>query len=132
MFAWAGNATAPGGLYRIRATDQPVHLPVELHAFRLGVQLRFTEPLDETSVRPEVFTVKTWALERTAKYGSKHLDEKTLQVTAVKLSEDGTVVDLEIDGLKPTWGMEIQYSLKAIRGELVNGRLHNTIHTLGD
>ncbi|AMV31438.1 Cytochrome c [Pirellula sp. SH-Sr6A] len=132
MFAWAGNATAPGGLYRIRATDQPVHLPVELHAFRRGVQLRFAEPLDETSVHPEVFSVKTWSLERTAKYGSKHLDEKTLQVTAAKLSADGTVVDLEIDGLKPTWGMEIQYSLKALRGELVNGRLHNTIHTLRD
>ena len=27
MFAWAGSATQPGGLYRIRATGQPMHLP---------------------------------------------------------------------------------------------------------
>ena len=30
MFAWAGNQQQPGGLYRIRRTDHPVHLPVEL------------------------------------------------------------------------------------------------------
>ncbi len=50
MFAWAGNATQPGGLYRLRATGKPVCLPVELKAMKSGLQLTFTEALDPTSV----------------------------------------------------------------------------------
>ncbi|XZE34306.1 DUF6797 domain-containing protein [Pirellulaceae bacterium SH501] len=132
MFAWAGNATAPGGLYRIRATNRPVCLPVELRALRDGIQLGFTEPLDKTSVQPDAFSVSVWGLERTAKYGSKHIDEKDLAVSSVILSQDGTAIDLKIDGLKPTWGMQIQYSLRTASGESIQGTLHNTIHTLPD
>ena len=32
MFAWAGNATQPGGLYRIRYTGRPTYLPITLRA----------------------------------------------------------------------------------------------------
>jgi putative heme-binding domain-containing protein len=132
MFAWAGNATAPGGLYRIRATNRPVCMPVELRALRDGIQLGFTEPLDKTSVQPDAFSVSVWGLERTAKYGSKHIDEKDLQVRSVILSQEGTAIDLKIDGIKPTWGMQIQYSLRTASGESLEGTLHNTIHMLPD
>ena len=36
MFAWAGNQTAPGGFYRIRATGKPMFLPTGLHATKNG------------------------------------------------------------------------------------------------
>ena len=68
MFAWAGSATQPGGLYRLRATGQPLHLPAELHATKAGLKLIFTEPLDPKSVDAKEISVKTWSLKRTANY----------------------------------------------------------------
>ena len=49
MFAWAGNQTAPGGFYRIRATGKPMFLPTGLHATKTGLKITFTEPIDRAS-----------------------------------------------------------------------------------
>ncbi len=46
MFAWAGSATAPGGLYRIRATGKPMHLPIGLKAKTGEIEITWTDPLD--------------------------------------------------------------------------------------
>ena len=65
MFAWAGNATQPGGLYRIRYTGQPAYLPVGLRARQRQLQITFTEPPDRTSAGdPASYAVKTWSLKR--------------------------------------------------------------------
>lgn len=130
MFAWAGSATEPGGLYRLRATDQPMHLPKELHATKSGLKLTFTEPVDADRVKPEQFQIQTWSLKRTANYGSKHFDEKALKVREVTVSEDGKTVTLDVADLQPTWGMEIKYQLPFADGKTVEGVIHNTIHAL--
>src|SRR5262249_30274491 len=83
MFSWAGSATHPGGLYRLRATGRPMHLPIALHATKSGLQLRFTDPLDPASLDVKNVQVKTWSLRRTAEYGSKHYDEKSIDVEGV-------------------------------------------------
>ena len=96
MFAWAGNATQPGGLYRIRATGQQVYLPIGLMARNNGMQIKFSGALDATTtLDPSRFSVRTWSLKRTADYGSKHYDETTLAVESVKLSEDQRTVILK-------------------------------------
>ena len=78
MFAWAGNQTAPGGFYRIRATGKPMFLPTGLHATKNGLKITFTEPIDRASASDRShYSVKTWSLKRTANYGSEHYDEKT-------------------------------------------------------
>ena len=46
MFAWAGSATAPGGLYRIRATGKPMHLPVGLKAKTGEIEITWTDRLE--------------------------------------------------------------------------------------
>lgn len=132
MFAWAGNATHPGGLYRLRKTEQPVHLPVKLHATKGALQLTFTESLDAASLDPKNILIKTWSLKRTAGYGSKHYDEKSLAVQSAVLASDGKTVTLNIPELKPTWCMEINYALKSADGKPVQGVIHNTIHTLAE
>lgn len=130
MFAWAGNATQPGGLYRLRATGKPVCLPVELKAMKSGLQLTFTEALDPKSVDAKQFSIRTWSLKRTANYGSKHYDEQSLRVREAKLSNDGKTLLLDIEGLSPTWCMEIKYSLKTQAGAPAQATIHNTIHEL--
>ncbi len=133
MFAWAGNQTAPGGFYRIRATGKPMFVPSGLGATKTGLQLTFTDPIGRASVSdPSSYSVRTWSLKRSANYGSQHYDEKTLNVSAATLSEDGRSVFLTVPDIRPTWGMEIHYRLKGPRVEACEGKIHNTIHRLAD
>ncbi len=132
MFAWAGSATQPGGLYRLRATGQPPHLPTGLHATKTGLQLTFTDPLDAKALAPSQWQIKTWSLKRTANYGSKHFDEKSLPVQGATLSKDRQTVTLQVADIQPTWGMEIKYTLRFSDGTSASGVLHNTIHSLAE
>ena len=132
MFAWAGSATTPGGLYRLRATGQPMHLPAQLHATKSGLKLVFTAPLDPKSIVPTNINIKTWSLKRTKNYGSEHYDEKSLSLRSTSLSADGKTLTIASDDLQPTWGMEIQYNLKAADGHDITGTIHNTIHRLNE
>ncbi|MFN0055767.1 MAG: DUF6797 domain-containing protein [Planctomycetales bacterium] len=132
MFAWAGSATHPGGLYRLRATGQPMHLPIELNATQSGLKLTFTDPIDRGSLDVKNLAIKTWSLQRTANYGSKHFDEKTLTVRRATLSPDSKTLSLELADLQPTWCMEIKYSLRSAAGTPIQGTIHNTIHDLAD
>ncbi|MBS0265076.1 MAG: c-type cytochrome [Planctomycetes bacterium] len=133
MFAWAGNATQPGGLYRIRYTGQPVYVPLKIHARTGGVDLAFSGPLDRDAATDfRRLAVRVWDLKRTQNYGSDHYNEHPLPVTAATLSEDGLTLSLKIPELQPTWCMEIKYSLRSATGTPVNGVIHNTIHQLDD
>lgn len=131
MFSWAGSQTQSGGLYRVRATGKPAHLPVGLIARQNGMAVTFTDKLDARSARdPKNYSVKVWSLKRTADYGSKHYNERSLKVTSAKLSEDGRQIFLEIPDIAPTWCMEIKYELRSADGKPIQGRIHNTIHKL--
>ena len=131
MFAWAGSQHQSGGLYRVRYTGKPVHLPMGLKATKDGVSISFSGTLDNDVVSTvDHYAVKVWSLKRTANYGSKHFDERRLKVTAASLSSDGKTLMLTIPEIKPTWCMEIKYSIKSAEGKTINGTIHNTIHNL--
>ncbi len=134
LFAWAGNRDQPGGLYRLRYTGKAVHVPVGLHARKDMLALTFSGPLDRaTASDPARFSVSTWTLRRSANYGSKHYDQRTIKVDAASLSDDARTISLRIPDLGPTQCMEVVYDLKGVRGgEPIGGRSHNTIHHLGD
>src|SRR5204863_7803082 len=69
LFARAGNQSAPGGFYRIRATGKPSYLPVGLHASHAGMSVTFTDPLDrKTATDPSRWAVRVWSLKRSANY----------------------------------------------------------------
>lgn len=134
MFAWASSQSeSPGGLWRIRYTGKPAHLPIGLNAKQKGMKITFTEALDRNSaLDPENYLVETWSLRRTASYGSRRHDEETLEVRSVSLSEDGRSVTLEIPNIAPTWCMQIGYRLKDSAGKGFSGVIQNTVHVLGD
>lgn len=133
MFAWGSNQQQPGGFYRIRRTEQPVHLPVGLKASTDGMQITFSDTLDHTSAtNPESYAITAWDLKRSKNYGSKHYNERAWNVSEAKLSEDGRTVTLTIPDIEPTWGMEIRCFLKSIDGAPVEVRIHNTIHKLNN
>lgn len=132
MFSWAGNATAPGGLYRIRRTSNPLTLPVALRARKSGLELTFATPLDPSSANADRLHVRAWDLKRSARYGSDHFNEREWRVTNTKLSADRKTLQVGVEGLQPTWGMEIRYTLFSESGHPIEGVIHNTIHALGD
>ncbi|HEY2156490.1 MAG TPA: SMP-30/gluconolactonase/LRE family protein, partial [Isosphaeraceae bacterium] len=133
LFGWASNQEQPGGLYRVRPTGKPLHVPIRLHARRDGMAITFTGPIDPASASDASrFAVKTWSLRRTASYGSPHVGEKTLEVASSRLEGDGRTVVLTIPQIAPTMGMEITYALRARDGPAVVGAIHNTIHALGE
>jgi putative heme-binding domain-containing protein len=133
MYAWAGNQQAPGGLYRIRATGKPACLPIGYHVARAGLALTFSDPLDpSTAADARNFGLKVWDLVRSERYGSPHLNERALRVTAAELSADRRTVTLSIPELHPTRGLELWYSVPGADGQEVDGLLQGSILQLGN
>ena len=133
MYAWAGDQHQPGGLYRVRYTGEPIHLPLELNATQSGLRIRYAGKVDpESANNPDNYRIKTWTIKRSARYGSNHFDEKEIAVKSVKLQPDGTTVILEVPDIEPTRCMEIVYSIKTEQGKKLQGKIHNTIHRLGE
>ncbi len=133
LSAWATNRTAePGGFYRLRATGQPVPVPVEVKARRGGLDLVFAAPLDPAAAAaPANFKVTTWSLVRSEKYGSPRTDVKTLALESVFVGADARSLRLALPELAPTHQIEIAYTLRGADGAPVNGTYLGTIHTLG-
>jgi hypothetical protein len=94
--------------------------------------MTFSRPLSLQSIDASKVAVKVWSLERSANYGSKHLDEKGLEVKKASLDADGRTVRLEIPIIGPTWCMEIEYNFADASGQPVVGKIDNTIHALGE
>lgn len=133
MFAWGGAQHQPGGLYRIRYTGNPVHLPIGLKASPEKIRIKLSGKIDpQAGNDPENYSINTWDLKRTRNYGSKHYNEKRLKVVDARILEDGQTVELLVPQLKPTWGMEINYSLLTQEGAKLQGKIHNSIYKLQD
>jgi glucose/arabinose dehydrogenase/mono/diheme cytochrome c family protein len=118
MFAWAGNATDPGGFHRIRRIEKPAQVPLTVQAKQGAMVVTFSEPITDTNS-----TIKVWSLKRSKKYGSEHHDEHELSIKAVTLSQDQRTVTLEIPDLKRTHSYELQIGPH---------NLHGTIHQLDE
>lgn len=133
MFAWAGNKHRDGGFYKIRRTDVNADLPLELMADSTGIKIKFTNKLDRTSAEnPNNYKLKTWDLIRSKRYGSRHINQKSLEVKSAALMKDGQTVRLQLPDIKKTWGMEIKMQLKSEDGKSFERVIHNTIHELKD
>ncbi|MGI8602119.1 MAG: DUF6797 domain-containing protein [Verrucomicrobiales bacterium] len=132
MFAWAGNAIAPGGFHRIRRTEKPAHVPLAVHPRAGGFDITFSDPLDAASVLPGAFALKIWSLKRSANYGSPHIDEQSLPIIGAGLGADGRTIHLEIPNLAPTPCYELTANLRSENGVRIERSLHGTIHTLAD
>lgn len=129
LFAWAGNRAQPGGFFRIRRTGEPLRIPVALHAAPKAVTLSFAVPLDPAAARDvAAWEVRAWNLQRTANYGSEHLDERPLPVAAVDLSGDGRQVTLRVPDFTSTWCYSVEWKVRAADGAVVHGLLHGTVH----
>ena len=130
MFAWAGNATSPGGLYRIRKGSHAAHVPLAIHPLQGAMQVTFSDALDPASVTPAACAMTIWSLKRSADYGSNHINEHPLAITATSLSEDGRTLTVNLPTLVTTQCYELKLNLKAPDGTPVERSIHGTIHQI--
>ncbi len=130
MYSWAGNATTPGGFYRLRPNGKPAHLPLQIHARKGGLDVTFSDSLGPSSTQTKRMTFKTWAIKRSRIYGSERLDPANLDVQSAKLSGDGRTLAIDIEGLKPTHCYELSLDLVGADGQPVRRVLQGTIHQL--
>jgi cytochrome c5 len=132
MSAWATNQMIQvGGLYRVRYTGEPLHLPIAMRALTTGMQLEFSDPLDKTAAtNPDNYTISTWDLQRSKRYGSDRYNVKELKIESISLTEDGRGIHLHLPEIEPTWVMEIKYELKGKEGTTFEGAVQNTIYEL--
>ncbi len=129
MFAWAGNQSQPGGFYRVRYTGKPALQPIGLHFAKGEIRVDFSEALEESNGGAARYSVKAWSLKRSAGYGSGHVDEHSLNVTAAELS-GGKSVRLTVPNLQPTMGIEIVCRLTQSDGSASERIIHGTINEL--
>jgi len=132
MSAWGTSQTIKGGdFYRLRYTGKPISLPTRLSAEKDGVTLTFATELAEKSTRnPGNYTVQSWDLKRSRKYGSDRYNTQTLTIADVRISRDKKTVKLMLPDIKPTDVMTITYTVTDSKGHTFTGRVQNTIHTL--
>jgi cytochrome c5 len=131
MAVWASNKIQDGGLYRVRRTASALNLPVAWKTANGSITVTFSDALDKTTAEDLTHhAIKVWDLERSANYGSKHLNERTLRIANAKLGEDGRTLSLEIPDLAPTRGLELLCTLKSSDGKAFTRSIHATIHRL--
>ena len=138
LYGWAGNKTRSGGVYRIRYTGQPVHMPSELHFVKDGVVLGFTDALDPASAtEPGNYDVKAWNYHWTANYGSPDFKlngqegRDTWPVASAALSADSRRVFLRIPDLQRVMQLHIVFNLKTADGSELQNFVHGTLHEVG-
>jgi cytochrome c2 len=138
LYGWAGNKTKPGGLYRVRYTGKPAHMPNELHFVQDGVVLGFTDPLaPDSATDPGNYDVKAWNYHWTVNYGSPDFKlngqegRDTWTVKSATLSADHKLVFLKVPAVQRVMQLHIAFHLRAENGGEIENFVHGTIHNLG-
>ena len=137
---WQTDGSKDGGFYRVRYTSKPVHTPIELHALKDGVEIKFTGELETSTANdPGSYAIEQWNYAYSGNYGSPEFSvtnpavqkHDKIEIKSARLAKDGRTVLLEIPGLQPANQMKIKMSLKAADGTAINQEIYNTIHKLG-
>ena len=136
---WQTSALRDGSFQRVRYTGHPLGAAVGLKAFRRGLRITFSEPLDPDWANDvESFGIEQWNYRYAKEYGSEDYsvaqpDQKgrdTVLIEGARLEADGRSVFLEIPTIQPVMQMEIRYHLRSQTGARVRGAIYNTIHAL--
>ncbi len=137
---WQTDGAKDGGFYRVRYTGKPAHTPLELHALKDGLQIKFTGELDAASATDLAsYAIEQWNYIYSGNYGSPEVsvaDPKVkkhdkVEVKSARLAKDKKTVLLEIPGFQPVNQMKVKMSLKAADGTEIKQEIYNTIHKLG-
>jgi cytochrome c len=90
------------GLQRLKYNGNPTFEMLAVRAKTNGVEIEFTEPLEEgTGWEASNYDVQQWWYKPTKEYGGPKLDLEKLKVLSASVSDDRRKVFLELSGMKP-------------------------------
>lgn len=105
---WSSLGTASYGLQRLVWTGE---MPTEIQEMRAlpdGFELVFTKPMDRNSLlSPESYAMNSYTYVYQAGYGSDEIQDRSLSVRPVAVSDDGRRVRLKVDPLRPFFVHEL-------------------------
>lgn len=136
---WQTAAVRDGCLQRVRRTDKPLLLPMELAAHTRGMMIKFSQPLDpETASDIRRYGFSQWNYRYSGEYGSKFWSvtqpnregTDTLKVIKATLQSDGCSVFLEIPQLRPAMQCQLTYDVRTKDQTPLSGDLYHTIYKL--
>ena len=98
---WLQNGKLWYGLQRLKYNGNPVMEMLAVRVKSNGVEIEFTEPLQEgDGWHKEDYQIKQWYYKPTKNYGGPKLNLENLDVLSVNISEDRKKVFLELNGMK--------------------------------
>ena len=98
---WVHDGKLWYGLQRLKHNGQSTFEMLAVRAKSNGMEIEFTEPLQENDGWSKSnYLVKQWYYQPTENYGGPKLDEKSLNIRSVNVSDDRKKVFLELDGMK--------------------------------
>lgn len=129
---WPVRGPRPYALQRLDWTGKVPFEIKEVNARPKGFRVTFTKPVDrDIASQPGTYALTTYTHIYRQAYGSPEVDHTTPTVTKATVSEDGLVVDLEIDGL--VQGHVHDFDLERIRSNEGRPLLHaNAYYTLNE
>lgn len=135
-----GPSDAPGGFYRVRATERAAALPTAVRPNNEGISITFSVPLDrETATDWRSYAAARWSYRRTAQYGSdryrisdpRRRGRDRLRIERVELSDDQRTVHVKLNSMPPADQIRLQLSVKSQGGDPVAHTVYFTYHTPG-
>jgi cytochrome c len=96
------NAGSRYPMYKLIPTDQTTFDMFAIRSRNNGMEIEFTEPVDQSQQGSWNFEVQQWGYWRQIDYGCCRSSTEGRTVNSVQVSDDGTRVFLQIDGLQPT------------------------------
>lgn len=149
---WQTNASSECAFQRVRHNAQSVvPVPEKLEYTATGVRLKFPVKLDaELAADPASYSAQRWNYVRGSQYGSgefsvdqpdeaaekqalreetkNHHKRDTVAISSAKLLPDGSTVELELAGMKPSMQLKVTYDLEDAEGAVIKGNVHATVY----
>ena len=121
-----GWAATGGENFALEYVEWTGETPFEMYAIEAGVDglnIVFTEPVDEATLRSGNFSVQNFTYLYREQYGSPAVDVQENEVTDVRLLADGKTVHLTLSGYRPGYIYEVK--LGDVRGKNGSKLLHD-------
>ena len=137
---WQTTGARDTAFCRVRYTGKPINMPYTVKTHPTGIDITFTQPLDEAFAKDlENYSIEQWNYRYSAAYGSKdykvskpaEVGHDTVEVKYVNLSADKKTVSLSLAQVIPVMQMGIKLKLKTASGEPINTEINYTITKIG-
>jgi hypothetical protein len=138
---WLTTAQKDGGLYRVRHTGKPAHLPVAFKVTKRGVELRFSDALNPACVADlKNIKARRWNYYYSGNYGSmeysvtspKEVTHDMLTVQSARLSDEAKLLTLDLADMRTSHQLQLDLKLLTTTGTPIERTLYLTVPVLAD